>query len=116
MNITVVNKRTALLVPPNTVRVYIGRPSPLGNPFTHIHDRKTKAEYIVASRDEAVRRYEGWLRKQIAEASPIYGKIGDLVSILLDGFDLELECWCAPKSCHGDIIKKVILEDDWLNK
>jgi hypothetical protein len=30
--------------------VYIGRPSDWGNPFTHIKDRSTRAEFIVRNR------------------------------------------------------------------
>ena len=36
--------------------VYIGRSSKWGNHFTHIADKKTKAEFVVSSRDEAMRR------------------------------------------------------------
>jgi len=41
--------------------VYIGRPSKWGNPFTHIKDKKTKAEFIVDNREEAVQRYKDWI-------------------------------------------------------
>lgn len=77
--------------------VYIGRPSKWGNPFTHLQDGKTLAKFIVATRDEAVEKYEEWIlgRADLLEfISPLDGKI--------------LGCWCKSKtkfvSCHGDIL------------
>ena len=40
--------------------VYIGRGSKWGNPFTHISDKKTKADFVVSSRDEAIESYRDW--------------------------------------------------------
>ena len=36
--------------------VYIGRGSPWGNPFTHIKDKTTKAEFIVDTREESIEK------------------------------------------------------------
>lgn len=57
--------------------VYIGRPSKWGNPFTHLSDRKTRAEFIVASREEAIGRYEEYLFASglIEEIEELRGKI-----------------------------------------
>ena len=44
--------------------VYIGRVVSGGNPFTHISDKKTKAEFVVSSRDEAIESYREWIVKQ----------------------------------------------------
>jgi hypothetical protein len=54
--INVVNKKTF-----KGGGVYIGRPSPLGNPYTHIADRRTLAQNVVKTRDEAVAKYAEWL-------------------------------------------------------
>ncbi|HMQ05444.1 MAG TPA: DUF4326 domain-containing protein [Pyrinomonadaceae bacterium] len=76
--------------------VYIGRPSKWGNPFTHLSDRKTRADYIVRSREEAVRCYEEYLFSSglIADIEELRGKI--------------LGCWCSPKACHGDVLVRVL--------
>ena len=74
--------------------VYIGRPSKWGNPFTHIADRKTNAEFVVASREEAIAAYAEWLQSQpdlLAALPKLRGKV--------------LGCWCAPLPCHGDILR-----------
>lgn len=42
--------------------VYIGRPSEWGNPFSHLP--ASAAEWRVATRDEAIRKYEEWLLAQ----------------------------------------------------
>lgn len=79
--------------------IYIGRPSIWGNPFTHIKDRKTKAEFLVETREDAVIAYEKWIRNN----PPLLGKLIELKG-------KTLGCWCKPKSCHGDILIKLIKE------
>jgi len=43
--------------------VYIGRGSPLGNPFSW--KKGTKAEFTCKNRDESLHLYELWLREKI---------------------------------------------------
>lgn len=81
--------------------VYIGRPSKWGNPFTHIADKKTAAQFIVASREEAVQKYKEWILE------------GDGKWLLEHLHELEgktLGCWCAPKLCHGNALIEIINE------
>lgn len=77
--------------------IYIGRPSKWGNPFTHLSTEATMAQFHVASRADAVTSYEQWLLDQpelVAQAKrELKGKV--------------LGCWCAPKSCHGDVLAKI---------
>jgi hypothetical protein len=75
--------------------VYIGRPGPWGNPFSHLPD--SAAQFRCASREEAVARYREWLLSQ---------------SLLVEKAKRELRgkvlgCWCAPKSCHGEVLAEV---------
>lgn len=95
--IRVVNKRSG--VP----GVYIGRPTPLGNPFTHLPTRSL-AEVQVGSRAEAIERYAAWLDEQLAEPGPARRMYEQLAAQARQG-DLTLVCWCAPASCHGDVLK-----------
>lgn len=44
--------------------VLIDRSTKWGNPFTHLRDRRTAASFLVATRDEAIARYEEWLPAQ----------------------------------------------------
>lgn len=75
--------------------VYIGRPSKWGNPYSHMDN--TKAEYKVATRDEAVEKYAEWIRQQ-----PV------LIASLDELKDKVLGCYCAPKRCHGEILIELI--------
>ena len=85
---------------------YIGRPSKWGNPFTHIADKKTAAQFIVASREEAVQKYKEWILE------------GDGQWLLDHLHELEgktLGCWCAPKLCHGNALIEIINERKKMN-
>ena len=92
----VLNKRGRIIEP----SVYIGRPSKWGNPFSHLASTGTLAEFMVASREEAIEQYEVWLqtRPDLIEAAKkeLRGK--------------NLVCWCAPLACHGDILLKIANE------
>jgi hypothetical protein len=74
--------------------VYIGRPSPLGNPF-HIS--------VARTRDKACDMYASWLRDR-ASSDPsfrkaLYGLRGKI-----------LGCYCKPLRCHGDEIVRWLEE------
>lgn len=68
--------------------VYIGRPSKWGNLFVIGSD---------GDRDEVIAKYRQWLLTQpeMVEAAKreLAGK--------------DLVCFCAPKSCHGDVLLEV---------
>jgi len=86
--------------------VYIGRgrcprsgePGRWGNPFSHRPSR-ARGVTAVASREEAIARYAGWLaaeldaeRISLAELAALHGK--------------TLGCWCAPHACHGEVLER----------
>jgi hypothetical protein len=77
--------------------IYVGRPTKWGNPYTHQADKATLAEYIVASREEAVAMY-----RQYIMANPLLLKA---CQEELKGKDLV--CFCAPKACHADILIEI---------
>lgn len=86
--------------------VYIGRPSKWGNPFTHKSDENTLAKHIVSSREEAIQRYKEYITT------------GDGMHLLNDLHELKgktLGCWCKPRSCHGDILAKLVDDMDTKN-
>ena len=81
---------------------YVGRPSPLGNPF------KLECE---SNCDAVIARYEVWLRERIAARDQrVCDELNRLYVIARDTGLLELACWCAPKRCHAEVIRKVLLE------
>lgn len=79
--------------------VYIGRPSPLGNQF---------AMQSEDDRDDVCDRYEAWFNAKIAEEDPaVIAELGRLCDLAAQG-NLVLGCFCAPKRCHGDTIKRFL--------
>lgn len=85
--------------------VYIGRTncgipgSPLGNPFKP-SDNSPEARAVC------IEQYRAWLLSQ-PKNSNAWHELRRLKSLARRG-DLYLLCWCAPQSCHGDIVKTVI--------
>lgn len=77
--------------------IYIGRPSKWGNPFTHLKDKKTKAEFTVETREEAIEKYREWILTQ-----------PQLMNSLHELKNKILGCWCKPQSCHGDVLLELI--------
>ena len=73
-------------IPPGSI--YIGRPSKWGNPFVIGKD---------GTRDAVIMKYKCWLERQPdmvkAAKRELVGK--------------DLVCFCAPKSCHGDVLLEV---------
>lgn len=100
VKINVVNKRHGV------AGEYIGRPSPLGNPFTS----KSHGQGIrVNSVQESINMFDKWLEDKInAGDQPVLLELARLYNIA-DKQELNLVCWCAPGPCHGDVIKRVLL-------
>lgn len=78
--------------------IYIGRPSKWGNPFTHTGS-DVAGTIVVASREEAINRYEEWIQDQpelLADLHELKGRV--------------LGCWCKPRACHGDVLARLAEE------
>jgi hypothetical protein len=85
----VVNCRS---VRPDGVNViYVGRPSPFGNPFSH--EDGTLAQFKVATRAEAIARFEDYLLAS-----------SELQALLPALRGKRLACWCAPYPCHAEVL------------
>lgn len=101
MQITVLNKRTLSDPLPGTTRVYVGRPSPLGNPYAIGRD---------GDRDTVVAKYRRWLHANL-DTREVRLALHDLLANARQG-PLELVCWCAPQACHADVIRSCL---QWLD-
>lgn len=79
---------------------YIGRPSPLGNPF-YMKDE--------SMRDIVCDKYEDWFADMVNKAEPKFmEELNRLVLLHKTNGMLTLLCYCAPKRCHGETIKRYI--------
>lgn len=98
--IKIANRRTTMN------GVYVGRHmgswcpgSVLGNPFYTKED---------SERQEAIEKYEVWLRDQWREAGPVKDELVRLAQLYKEKQELTLICFCYPKRCHAEIIANAI--------
>lgn len=96
--LTVVNKYRLPEVNSNTTRIYIGRPSPLGNKFSIGKD---------GTREEVISKHRNNLAKDIKDPA-IKSALRDIINALKEGIDVELVCFCSPLACHGDTLKELV--------
>lgn len=86
---------------------YVGRGSPLGNPYPITSELPRK---------EAIAKYEDWLYSKIENGdSKVLKELIRLADIHKQNGKLEIYCFCKPHPCHGDIIAenvKYLLENE----
>lgn len=82
----------------------IHRPHILSNPYTHIKDKKTKAMFVVSSREEAIKKYSHYFDVMYGKNIKFTEIIDEIYNRYRNGEELLLGCYCYPKSCHGDVI------------
>lgn len=76
----------------NTHGIYIGRGTPLGNPYEIGKD---------GDRDAVIGQYRDYLLKELALANPV------LITALKQlSEDSILRCHCSPAKCHGEVIEE----------
>lgn len=99
MNITILNKHHKPQIDNNTF--YIGRGSPLGNPF-EINKHGT--------REEVIELYKKYLELQIQQNNiKICNELNKIANVYLTGNEVKLLCFCSPNKCHGEIIANTII-------
>ena len=100
---------------PNVIRKNIGRKSPVGNPFK-IEGERTREDVIEAF-EAFVNIF--WIAHSKIGYELIYisnnypsvkAWLLEVVDLYLEGKDIELQCSCKPKACHGDTLKGLIIE------
>lgn len=74
--------------------IYIGRPGPYGNPYSHVYGT---AMYTVGTREEAIARHKKWVLSQPEFVAKIKAELAGKV----------LGCHCAPLPCHGDMLAAI---------
>jgi len=61
-----------------------------------------------ADRDANIARYAIWLTEKLKSDTPQKREIRRLRKLYKTAGELTLICWCAPKACHADVIKRFI--------
>lgn len=101
---------------PNNFRIY--RPFILGNPYTYIKDKETKALYVVPTRDDAIKAYDHYFDLMYGSNLKFKKAVDYIYEKYKAGEDVYLECYCKKYPtgqgevhcdevrCHGDVIKE----------
>ncbi len=101
MTINIVNKHYHK---PTENDIYVGRPTCLGNPYSHL-DKNTLAKFKCETREDAIEEYATWLCQKIMTRDlKVISFLRDIKAKSENG-DVNLVCWCSPNSCHGSVIK-----------
>lgn len=92
----------------------VSRAGILGNPYTHIKDRNTKALIKVKTREQAIELYKAYFKKMMSskdkEAMPFQREFRRIVDAYKNYDTVYVGCYChLNEECHGDfIIEQVI--------
>lgn len=83
-----------------SIPIKIDRSSVLGNPFYMPDESK---------RDLVCDQYEEYFNKKIKDGtdSKFIGELNRIYELSKSN-DITLLCWCSPKRCHGETIKRYI--------
>lgn len=71
--------------------IYIGRPSPWGNPFAIGKD---------GTREEVIAKYRLYIKGR-----------KDLLARLPELAGKRLGCYCKPEACHGDVLVELLMNN-----
>ena len=96
------NFKPGLIIKPNKeYDFYIDRRTVIGNPYLIGRD---------GNRDEVCDLYNKWFQDNINSK-----KIKNYLEIIILAYikygKVRLFCWCYPKRCHGNTIKKYLMEE-----
>ena len=93
----------------NNYPIYRGV-SILGNPYTHLPIKDTKAMFQCKTREEAIEKYDKYFDIMYGNNIEFTKIIDEMYEKYKNGEDIYLECYCKPQPCHGDIIAKKLQE------
>jgi hypothetical protein len=99
--VTIHNLKGTVL-PSKSYDFRIDRKSPLGNPFF------MKGEY---ERHIVCDKYEEYFNKKALYNQHVKVYLNKILTELKTNKKVRLFCWCAPKRCHAETIKKWLLEE-----
>lgn len=84
----------------------------LGNPYTHIKDKTTKAMVIVKTREEAIDRYERYFEESLKLNPEFKQEFERMVDACMQYDEIWVGCYCGEhESCHADYIIKRLRQE-----
>lgn len=104
-SIRVVSKRKGGVAPhPDETIIDVDRTNAvLGNPF-YLADHNDEVQ-----RKEVIARYAAKLEKDWSVGGPMSLSIRGIAAKAAAGERVALRCWCAPRNCHADLIKNLVV-------
>ena len=94
-------RRGAKPPPAHFIQILIDRPSgsSLQNPII-LHNE--------SDRESVLSQFEIYFRKKLrAKDESIIAALNRIVDLVMSGQSVALMCWCAPKACHGNTVKRI---------
>lgn len=102
MSVRVISRRKGgTPADPGETIVTVARPSVFANPFEL---------YSEKDRNKVCDAYEEYMRARFKLDDAFRKAVTKLAKRHAGGARLALQCWCAPKRCHADSLKKLIEE------
>ncbi len=99
LTIEVINKHKTNITGPTVVNIMYTHGSPVGNPFYKL------------PRKQSISKFEEWFNGGLTNRnSAVSIEMERLRKLLIECGTLYLVCVCKPLPCHGDVIKKSLLE------
>ena len=94
----------------NNYPIYRGV-SILGNPYTHLPVKDTKAMFQCKTREEAIEKYDKYFDIMYGNNIEFTKIIDEMYEKYKNGEDIYLECFCGKgkngeKKCHGEVIEE----------
>lgn len=94
----------------NNYPIYRGA-SILGNPYTHLPVKDTKAMFQCKTREEAIEKYDKYFDIMYGNNIEFTKIIDEMYEKYKNGEDIYLECYCGKgkngeKKCHGEVIEE----------
>lgn len=105
--VRVTNKRWHSPVKPDEDEVVIDvdRSNPvLGN--KHVLGNANDA----AERERVIEAYRRDLERDLAAQGPMARAVAEIAQRVFSGEKVCLNCWCAPRACHGDVIAARVMD------
>lgn len=85
----------------------ISRPNILGNPYTHIKNRKTLAIFTTKTREEAIERYAAYFDEMLKTSETFRNEWERIFNAYKKYDTIYIGCYCrVDESCHGDFLVK----------
>lgn len=85
----------------------ISRPNILGNPYTHIKNRKTLAVFTTKTREESIERYAAYFDEMLKTSETFRNEWERIFDAYKKYDTIYIGCYCrVDESCHGDFLVK----------